>query len=177
MQMEKVIHCYPLPFRNIEVKEMKKYILVILIVLLTGCSLQNLSRVDTLPGISIPINEMNKKILLHETLGMMDAYKVSGLLFLDLENLSNSPVSFPPDYGSKIFIKTEKGWQLLNNNFSYSNMPIILPTKEQHPPGLSVVVWPVLPETSGPIVLRIVIIGEAADSNEIVGAYLDIVLE
>jgi hypothetical protein len=175
--MEKGIRCYPLPFHNVEVKEMKKYIFVILIVLLTGCSLQNLSKVDTLPGVSIPINEMNKKILLHEAVGMMDAYKVSGLLFLDLENLSNNPISLPPDYGSKIFIKTEKGWQLLNNNFSYSNMPIVLPTKEQYPPGLSVVVWPVLPETDDPTVLRIVVIGEIADSNEIVGAYLDIVLK
>ncbi|GER79665.1 MAG TPA: hypothetical protein PKC99_18905 [Anaerolineales bacterium] len=155
---------------------MKKTIFA-MVMFLVACTITNSPNSDSVPGIPIPLAEMNAQIVLRKSPGMVDIYNAIGTIDLYIENLSDSPVSFSPDYGSKILIKREGEWEEVDNDFDYSVSGVILPTKSQYPPGLDLSVKPILTQTERPITLRIVVVGVMVNIGESVGAYLDVILE
>jgi hypothetical protein len=120
----------------------------------------------------------NTEIILKEALGLKDVYDATGIIFLDLENNSDSNVLFPPDFGAEIYVQKDTTWEKLNNIFGYASGDQVLPISSDYPLGLAVVVKPDLTEmTVRPIVLRIIVIGISSNSGKEVEAYLDVTIE
>ena len=151
---------------------MKKYLLAIGILLLVSCATQQGSPELKMTGVSIPINQMNNEIKLSTTLGMMETFKDTGVLELNLDNLSDNPITFSPDFGTKIFIQQGSNWTPIKNTFGYSDSGSVLPPKKDYALGTIVAVMPLLPSPSITSTIRIVVIGSLQGKD--VGAYLDI---
>jgi hypothetical protein len=160
-----------------EINHMCKYKILILLVFLTACSSRGSSSIESMPGAPISLSEMNKVIELRESLGMVDIFNAVGTLDFYLTNLSDGLIEFDQDFGSSIFMKTENGWEQVENTFNYSGDGTILPTKKQYPPGLVISVKPALSQKTRPITLRILVLGTIADTGKSVGAYIDVLIK
>ena len=154
---------------------MKKYLLIICILLLTSCTRQQIPLGSKMPGIDLTLDQMNKEIKLEPTTGMMDTFEFDGVLELDLENISDQSIVFPSDFGVKIFMKQGVDWIPIKNRFEYSDSTMILPPQKDYSFGPIVDVLPLLPSpsTSG-TTIRIVVIGNVQGTGKAVGAYIDI---
>ena len=154
---------------------MKKYLLTICVLLIVvACTGQQKSSGLKMAGIDIPLDQMNKEIRLEPTLGMIDTFKFAGVLELNLDNLSNNPVTLPPDFGVKIFMKQDATWIPIKNTFGYSNSANVLPPKKDYSWGDTVGVMPLMPSPPISTTIRIIVLGNIEGTGQAVGAYIDI---
>ena len=125
-------------------------------------------------GFRIPVDEMNQSVFLFLPPDAMDAYKSTGMLAIVLANKISSGVVFPPDYNIEILISDGGKWIPVLNNFDYSTIDHILPTKAEYASGLVVFVAPMLSENQKDLTIRIIVYGTIIETDTQVGAYLDV---
>jgi hypothetical protein len=156
----------------------KKIILIALLLMgfTISCSAKKDNSKD-LPGIAIPIEEMNTAFVIVDEPVIVNSHKNGEHLTLVLRNLSDKTIIFPSNYDLSIFVFQDQVWKSVQNGFLYTGGEKVLPTSDVFPPGLVAIAYPYIPELSAPVTIRIVMIGhyENAD-NDNVGAYLDIPL-
>jgi hypothetical protein len=153
---------------------MKKYLLLIFVLLLASCAGQQKPTELKMPDINIALDQMNKIITIEPALGMMDTFKFAGILQLNLNNLSDRPVIFSSDFGVKIFMKQDTNWISIKNTFGYSDSSNEVPPQKNYALGTVVDVAPLFPSTSASKTIRIVVLGHVQGTNQLVGAYIDI---
>ncbi len=155
-----------------------KKITFLVFIALVACTARTTQEPNLMPEIQLNLEELNTQIALRESLGMKDIYDATGVVSLDLENISDSAVSFPSDFGTEIYVRNETEWERVNNIFGYATGNNVLPTTKEYPPGLVVLVKPDLSHiTARPITLRITVIGVLSNSGKNVGAYLDVTIK
>jgi hypothetical protein len=117
---------------------------------------------------------MNKEIKLGPALGMMQTFKYIGVLELNLDNLSDNPITFSPNFGSMIFIQQNTNWNPIKNTFGYSDSGSVLPPKKDYSLGTIVDVMPLIPSHPMSTTIRIIVLGNIEGTGKAVGAYIDI---
>lgn len=152
----------------------KKIIYVVMLILLTSCSLQRNKKEDYLPGVEIPISEMNTTIILDPSLGMEDVFKSTGLLSLEVKNISDTPIRFSSNFGTVVFLLENNIWIQVQNSFGYPEGDIFLPSQKDYSSGILIHLLPELPEVKKPYLIRVIAIGVTDKQLKKVGAYIDI---
>lgn len=151
--------------------------LIILLLFSTACSLRNSSTSEKLPGIDIPVEEMNTKARLYAPKEANQFKKNGTLVNVVLENLTNTPIDLPPDHGVRLFTKQDNKWIPIQNDLDYSTGDIrVLPKAQMTYGGLIIPTNPVISDSqSFTTMLRIVVIGMLeGSSKQQVAAYIDI---
>ncbi len=139
-----------------------------------GASIQQVS--DDMPNMGVKAENWNTSIKLVDDPALLNSYKNGDTLFLRVENLSNTSIVFPDDFGIKIVTKEGQSWTSIPNNFYYTGQEI-LPTKASYPLGLIVNALPYVSNLTMSLNIRIIIIGYPEDNHkELLGAYLDTTL-
>ena len=150
---------------------------MVLISVLAACNALDSSKSNFDPGYDVSVNDMNQSITLNQPPGdMKSLYDSTGTIVVYIENKSNAPVLFPPNYDVHVFIKDSAGWTSAPNDFSYSATDKTLPTKADYASGLVVFVRPILSQSETDLTLRIVVYGEIINTDKRVGGYIDIQL-
>lgn len=156
-------------------RKIEAYILIIGIFLFcSGCSLNT----EKLPGIDIPISDMNHEMQLIPNPG--GGNKVprnkSSYLF-QIKNLSTEVIVFSGDFGKKLFMKKGKNWVEVEDMLDSPDVVMqLLIDKEDHS-GQVFGIMPFIDQLDHSVTLRVVIVGHLTDqSGRLVGAYTDITL-
>jgi hypothetical protein len=161
---------------------MKKSIIVVyifMIILITTCEGQNSKFSKEFPGVDVLKSDTNKEISL-SVLEQINTFIIGDPVFFFVENLASTPISFPSDYGTMIYLRENNHWVQIENDMGYSSGPKILQPKNQMLLGGIVIgVHPALQGTR-PVKIRIFIIGQIRNQNsnddEQVGAWIDVEL-
>lgn len=164
-----------------ERRNMKKSLVILLslgfLLPLIGCN-----QTDKMPGIDVPIDEMNNvlQIILPKE---SDPLRVGEKIILVVENHSDKPIILDHDLGENIFKKDKDQWISIENDVDSSKEEVIIyPKTNVASQGTYFIVDPQI-VTDQPVTIRIVIIGNYSEENnkeyrgEQVGAYIDIDLE
>lgn len=142
---------------------------------IVSCSSKSEKDVEKLPGIDVPINAMNLKIVLEPDPGMPRVHKNGETLGFLIRNRSFNRISFDQDFGIKIFKKQGTTWKSVENKWRYPEGENILPTTAEDPTGLALFVFPAVEGLQESTDVRIVIVGQTKDKpTEQVGAYIDV---
>ena len=161
---------------------MRKTLLVLIIVvnliLLYGCRSGDIKTAEIMPGIKIPLDQMNVELQLTAPLEA-NTFKIGDIIGLVIVNLTNNPIWFPQNYGVKIFEQKSGQWNPIENNFGYpEGDTLLLPKKQELFGGKIIDALPSLSDDQ-PVVIRVFVIGKIQDkssSGKEVGAYLDVSL-
>lgn len=152
-----------------------KIFLFLLALLIIGCSCS--AQYDTLPGITIPLSEMNQEIQLIPNPGGDEILKNDTGYDIQIKNLSDHRIIFPGDYGLKLFTEKNKKWSEVDNTLTSSDSEIILPLTKEFPPGRVVSFIPHIINLKEKITLRIVVVGHDENaSSRTISAYIDLPL-
>ena len=103
--------------------------------------------------------------------------KLIDVLILRLENLSDTTMVFPTDFGIQVLTPSDNIWKVFPNNLSYTGSNILM-TKSSDPSGLIVPSFPYSSGLSSSTPIRIIIVGQKEDDEKTpVGAYFDMLLK
>jgi hypothetical protein len=163
---------------------MKKIVQVFFIfslaIVIGSCVRKNPADIDSIE-IGIPYVEMNKKMTIR-AIDNLNSYSAGGEVFLEVINLSNTPILVSPD--NDIVIYQKKGNQMIEieDEIDHSGAVKQIPTKQEDPFGVGSFPFMVVPKIitlEKNASLRIYIIGTVIGSNGIlsnekVGAFIDI---
>jgi hypothetical protein len=142
--------------------------------LLTSCS----AKAETLPGTDILLSDMNQDIELLPNPGDELTPKNQDVLILKIRNLSPQEITFPGDYGVKLFYKKADDWIEVENQMRSPEREVILPLANDFPGGAAIAILPCIPDMSQPITLRVAVIGHPENNaQENIGAYVDVLLD
>jgi len=159
-------------------KRIVYFLFIIGVCIIGACSSKSDSDAEKLPGIHVPVSEMNSEIRLEPDPGMPQEHKNGETLGFLVRNQSSSTISFSQDFGIKIFKKQGAIWESVENRWGYPEGENILPTTKESPVGLAFFVLPDLDGLNESTDVRIVIIGHFTDKpTEQVGAYIDVLYE
>jgi hypothetical protein len=151
--------------------------LAVLLFFSASCNANNNRKPNDLPGMTIPLEEMNTAFVIEDLPLLGNSHKNGEYFELAVRNLSDKTIVLPNDYGLSIFAFQDQIWNLVNNRNNYADSENLLLTSDAFPPGLAVVAYPYIPSLLEPTKLRIVMIGHNENSvTEVVGAYIDIIL-
>jgi hypothetical protein len=153
--------------------------LSLLFIACTACKVRQ-STVD-MPDVGFPAEEMNKQIRLQAPQGWNN-FKIGDLVMLAVEVTGSSEVEFPMDYGARMFIKENGKWIEVEDFTTYQEGHLYLSPAKGDPFKIGGAgVRPILPEKDHPITLRIILIGNIYENNQItdekVAAYIDVQLK
>jgi hypothetical protein len=151
---------------------------LLLIWALVAC---NQNKLDRMPGITLPLKDMNSDLQLSAP-QELNTFKMSDNLRLILSNSSNNPIILPQDYGAQIFEKTAESWEILENRFDYPPGEKGVNPRDDQPSREVVLVVHPLVFSEQPVTVRIVVVGNYYDEasgtkGKQVGAFIDITLE
>jgi hypothetical protein len=152
-------------------------LLAISLFFLASCTAKSGSKPNDLPGITIPIDEMNKAFIVEDLPVIANSHTNGKRLALVLRNQSDKTIVFPKDYGLKIFVFQNQAWSSVQNGFLYTGDENLLATSKAFPPGLMAIAYPYIRGLMEPTKIRIIMIGHNENSiTEMVGAFIDITL-
>ena len=156
---------------------MKKLLFTLfLFFFLSSCGV--VSPKEMMPGINIPVDEMNTDFRLYSDITSMNSFRNGEYILLDLRNISENALVFPYDLNIKIFYWHTDQWKLVENQLGYPTRDLILLTEEEFKPGLNVGMMPFIPDMKEKTTIRIVVVGSVEDHpKDEVAAYLDVVLK
>jgi hypothetical protein len=131
-----------------------------------------------IPGIDIPIQEMNTKIKIYQLTEDSTFYKNNDGLSFGIKNYSKNPILFENDFSVAIYTRENNKLVPVENDIRYPNNKWLLPTNRENPIGLIAVVQPNIPNLHVPADIRIVIIGHEKENPgaKPVGAFVDVTL-
>lgn len=151
------------------------FLLLFSVLSLSACTAKSTSTVENMPGIDIPIAELNTKVFMLNYPDNPSTYKNGDILNFQIKNRSTNTIVFDQNYGTKIFLRDGTEWKLIENLMGYPDAENLLPTNETYPPGFNIFVLPDVGDLKGSTTVRIVVIGHVKDRPaEQVGAYIDV---
>jgi hypothetical protein len=155
---------------------MKNNVVFCLVIILMISSCQDSARkTEVLPGIKLPAYIFNNQIELIPYPGMSEQHKNGEILFYSIENRSTNTIIFAEDFGVKVLIETDSGWEALEDNMKHPTGVNVLPPHFTDPLGIDIVVSPIVKDIRNSSRVRIVIVGHEKDRiNVLVGAYIDV---
>jgi hypothetical protein len=172
-----IVHIWPLIGDTMENNILFLFLFIFFSAITTSCNPKSEPMVTVSPGISLPIQEMNKAFIIEDLPVLANSHKNGKYLELAVKNLSDKKIVFTKDYGLSIFVFQNQGWDSVQNRFVYADNENTLPVFDSFPPGLAVVAYPYIPGLIKPTKIRIVMIGHNGNSDtDVVGAYIDIPL-
>lgn len=162
----------------------KNTLISIIIVMLSSCSSTTITPVDSssIPTPDVGIEFQNQKYLEVTAPDGWNSFKVNKSVSLLIRNISNTQIVSEPDFGAKIFVRTEDKWIEVSNKTVYLNeSPFTLePNKNfDFSKTVSFVVFPDLPNNSSAANIRIFVFGtlsEDGKESEKVASYIDLTL-
>ena len=129
---------------------------------------------EMMPGIDIPLDQMNIEMKLQDYPGHPNSFKNNRILDFIIRNLSDTRIVVPDAASIKIFARQGESWQVVRNDMGYVGGGGL----DIDPEGwISQVILPVIVPISGPVDIRIVVVGMLEDTKKPVGAYIDFVLQ
>jgi hypothetical protein len=141
------------------------------------CACSLLKSKEFMPGIDVPIDEMNNEIVLVDDPALGNSHKNLEILTVIVTNKSDSTVVFPADYNGLLYSKTD-GWKSIENRTYYPDEDVNLLPSTQNPDGELYVTLPIMENIDVPTPIRIVVVGFIKGHPEKkVGAYIDLVLQ
>jgi hypothetical protein len=154
-----------------------KIISIFVMLMLTSCGHSPQVQAELLPGINIPVENINTFIKLRDTPELANSHKNNDTLDLQVINVSNKTIIFPDNFGLKVFAEDKGNWSEVQNNFYNAGGTFNLPTENLYPGGLFPTVLPYIPGLSSPTTIRVIVVGHVENNdNEQVGAYLDVII-
>lgn len=152
---------------------------IVLICLLASCSVQG--KPDSLIIPDVSSDELNTRINLAQIDGVTKL-RIGEILFLDVTNISHTSISFPADYGIRIFVEHENQWTETKNDFGYGSGTNLIPPQEVDELGDAIVsLYPVIDNLGQAVTIRVVVIGTVLQNDEPAstktGAYIELVLQ
>lgn len=159
----------------------KKRILISIFVILFTIVSCNRLRPEKMPGIDIPIEEMNNELHLSAP-PELSTFAIGDDLGLVLVNSSDKPIILSQDFGVHIFHSVDGKWKTVENAIDYPPGEKEIYPRENHPEREMIVVVDPFVLSEQPITLRIVVVGNYYDEasglkGEQVGAFIDVSLE
>lgn len=149
-------------------------------ILVAFLSVACLSRVDSEVAAWVGTERINREITLTLLTEDPTQIRLNGPIHLLLENRSTSQITLPPDFGSRLFVFSDKTgeWREVENQVQYlpADQPVVLSPRGELPwdeAGVSVI--PLASETPDLSQLRILVAGNE-ENGEIVVAYIDLEL-
>jgi hypothetical protein len=136
---------------------------------------------ERLPGIDIPLEELNNDLQLSAP-PEISTFKIGDNLGLVLVNSSATTVVLPQDYGVYIFQNVDGKWETIENRIDYPpGEKNILPKEGQPFRELIIIVHPII-YSDQPATVRIVVVGNRNNElggvrKEQVGAFIDVTLK
>ena len=131
---------------------------------------------NDLVGVDILAEDWNTSIKLIDEPSLLNSHINGQDLTLRIENLSNTSISFPDNFGMKVIRLDQQNWASVLNNF-YNSGQHNLPTKKSYPLGLVVTALPYIPNLQSSTNIRVIVFGYAKNNdNEPLGAFLDVML-
>jgi hypothetical protein len=159
---------------NIKISSVLKCIFVIL---LCSCTNNTFQKEKYIPKLPIPIEKMNQSFTISNLPVFQNSLLNNDLLALDAQNIISSKIIFPGDFNALIYYKENNNWLLAENNIGSNQSDWILPTRKEFPGGLLIGLIPNIPNIKEPTLIKVVITGKIEQTNEIVGAYLDLIIQ
>ena len=151
-------------------------IFIFLLFFLSSCG--TISPKEMMPGINIPVDEMNTDFRISSDINFGNSFRNGKDITLQARNISENAIVFPYDLNIKIFFKDADEWKLVENQLEYPRRNLILLPEEEFKPGLFVGMVPYIPDMKEKTTIRIVVVGSVKDHPEDeVAAYLDVVLK
>ncbi|MBI3737922.1 MAG: hypothetical protein HY258_02625 [Chloroflexi bacterium] len=159
----------------------KLLMLIILFLSITSCAPREKVYIEIAPGINFPSDEMNVRIKLNPIEGITQL-KLQKVLFLDLVNISHTPIVFPQDYGVEIFVKKENQWIKVRNDFWYGpGDKGVLPQEVDELGDAVVSIYPLIEDTGQSAMVRVIVIGTVYQNDQPTStktaAYVDLILQ
>ena len=161
-------------------KMKKKYLFyticsLLFVLNMQGCALQS-SEVENLPGIDVEPDKINTDFTVYEdpVIASANTHKNNELLIVTIKNLGDNRIRFSPSGHVKIYAKVDDEWIDVYNAMSYPETDLVLVPTKDFPPGMDESVIPSISNMTEPTLIRIFLEGELVDTNEKVGAYLDV---
>jgi hypothetical protein len=158
-------------------KAIFKIILIGMIFAITGCSL---IKSDKMPGIDIPLENMNDKLQLSAP-SEINTFTIGDDLGFVIENLSDRPVILPQDYGIQIYEYINNQWEIIENGMEYPKGETeVLPKSNKPFQRIIFSTYPLV-FTDQPVKLRVVVVGNYEENGkhdgEEVGAYVEVTIK
>ncbi len=135
-----------------------------------------------MPPIDFPVEALNEQVRLAAPAGW-NSFEVNSPVGLVVEVVGPEAVIFPPDYGIRAFRYDGEEWvEVEQVPTTYAHGDVIVPPSGGDPLVTGATeIFPILPDTDKPLLLRIFVFGrvyrEGEATDEEVGAYLDVVLK
>lgn len=156
-----------------------KYHLVIALLFTLTLSCTKSPRTDkSMPDVGIPSTEFNKKIQLTvpETI---NTFKTKESINVVIKVISSDQIRFKSDYGVRLFVYEDTKWEEIGNDENYPAGNIILSSADNDAfKNGATVIWPHLPDTTKPVTIRIILIGNVYRggkmTNEVTAGYIDV---
>ena len=160
-----------------------KIILVsIVVIVLSSCGSTN----DSTVQFTIPMSEIGADVQKNQYLQIIapegwNSFKTGESISLMVRNISENQITFAPDFGARMFIRTDKEWVEVENKITYKNDPSTLDPSDDWfvDKTVSPIVRPILSNDSVPYDIRVFIIGdlmENGNTSKKVGSYIDLKL-
>ena len=157
-------------------KAYKSIVTSIVIIVLSSCnSATSLVEKSAIPTPDIGADIQEEKYLAIFAPEGWNSFKTDDLVSLDVQNISESRITADPNFGTRLFIRTDKGWVEVKNKITYKNKPFSLDPLKLG----AVVVRPELPDYSVPYAIRIFVVGDLIENGKEarkVGSYIDLKL-
>jgi hypothetical protein len=152
------------------------WLMLFVLVVLQGCSLTSAEK-DRLPGIEVKPDKTNTEFIIYEDPvgGSANSHKNNEFLIVSVKNQVDTQIKFSPGF-VKLFVKTNHGWEEIDDLLMQPEVDERLPTTEEFPPGMDVSVIPWIPDLKEPTQVRIFFEGRNVDTGDQVGAYTDFML-
>jgi len=154
----------------------KSIVISIVIIVLSSCSsATGLAEKPAIPTPDIGADLQKDKYLAIFAPEGWNSFKTDDTVTLDVQNISENRITAAPDFGARIFIRTDNGWVEVKNKMGYKNKPFSVDPRKL----AATMVIPELPDYSVPYDIRIFLVGELIENGKEarkVGSYIDIKL-
>ncbi len=158
----------------------KRILISIIVVLFTVASCSRVG-LEKMPGIGIPLKEMNNELHLSAP-SEINTFTIGDNLRLVLVDSSDKPIVLPEDFGVHIFHSVDGKWESVENRIDYPLGEKEVYPRENHPERERIVVVAPFVLSEQPVTIRIVVVGNNYDEasgvkGEQVGAFIDVSLQ
>jgi len=124
---------------------------------------------------------MNTKVQLSAPDGW-NKFKTGDNVSLVVKDISSDQILFKSDYGDRLFIYEDNNWKEIRDGTDYPEGSIILNPFANDPfKNGATIIWPQLPDTSKPVALRIILVGNVYRNgqmtDEVTAGYIDVNLK